>query len=435
MFGHSFALTASGNVREAKANAVPFILILTLFIAAASLSATHKDVTRGFDELAHVSYIAQIQYDHTVAPDLSDLRLLDPKTFRFTTEANYLNHPPFYYVALAELGPEVENHPEVLIFYRLINVALGALGLAMMMALGLLARFERLALYAYWILLASIPVLAPLAGAVNNDNAAIAGGGLAMLAGWKLIASPRLHWLALMLTGVVLASFAKLTGLLLVGSFALAVFAYLVWRERAKLWWSIPIAFALVLAAAPYLYFIAIYGSPAPATQAQTAMLISGSHLAGWSSTRLSFPDYFIRFTAQLIEQWMPSLVSRNNFQYAMLVIPVIFVFTGFLGLVQALRHQMKSREAPIDVMIIAGAFALIITLICHLAFSYDHHLATGWLLDAQPRYYLPLAAIIPLGCLSLLSADIPQRIRNYLLALFLAGPLVFRLLGGPLGL
>lgn len=108
--------------------------------------------------------------------------MLDPSSFRFTSEANYLNHPSPYYVLLAYLGPNLEGHPGALIVYRLFNVAFAAIGLAALMAIGLVARLSRFTLYAYVVPLVCIPVLVPLAGSINNDNAAFAGGGIATLA-------------------------------------------------------------------------------------------------------------------------------------------------------------------------------------------------------------------------------------------------------------
>jgi len=53
-------------------------------------------VTQGFDELGHASYAAAIQHSGALRPALEDLRLLDPASFRFTAQANYLYHPSFY---------------------------------------------------------------------------------------------------------------------------------------------------------------------------------------------------------------------------------------------------------------------------------------------------------------------------------------------------
>ena len=72
--------------------------------------------------------------------------------------------------------------------------------------------------------------------------------------------------------------------------------------------------------------------------------------------------------------------------------------------------------------------------LAVHVYYSYGRYAATGWLMDAYPRCCLPLIAIVPLACLSLLAAIETPRWRNGLLAFLIAGPIVFRLLGAPPG-
>ena len=156
-------------------------IVLLLFIVAATVSAIRKDVTQGFDEVAHASYIAYLQDSGGTWPAFEDMRMLDPLSFHFTREGNYLNHPSPYYLLLARLGPDLEGHPDAILVHRLFNVALGAIGLAALLAVGLVAKLPRLAFYAYIVPLAAVPVLAPLAGAVNNDNAAFAGGSIATL--------------------------------------------------------------------------------------------------------------------------------------------------------------------------------------------------------------------------------------------------------------
>ena len=67
-----------------------------------------------------------------------------------------------------------------------------------------------------------------------------------------------------------------------------------------------------------------------------------------------------------------------------------------------SLRRLWWRRETALDVVVIAGALALALTFALHVRHSYADHLATGWLMEAYPRYYLPLAAIVPLAGLSL---------------------------------
>jgi len=125
------------SIASADTNWRVCAFVLLLFIVAATLSAMRKDVTRGFDEVAHASFIAHLQHSGETWPAFADTRMLDPRTFRFTGEANYLNHPSPYYLLLARLGPDLEGHPEAILAHRLFNVAFAAIGFAALMAIAL----------------------------------------------------------------------------------------------------------------------------------------------------------------------------------------------------------------------------------------------------------------------------------------------------------
>jgi hypothetical protein len=419
----------------AAANFVATVVIFALFVFAAIVSAERKDVTAGFDEVAHVSYVAHIQRSGDLWPALQRMHLLDPRTFAFTERANYLNHPSPFYALLATLGPTLEGHPAALLAHRMIDVVIAALGLAALLALGLAARWPRHELYAFAVPLASIPVLAPLAGAINNDDLAFTGGAVALLGLWQVIATGRGSWFALALIGVVVASWAKLTGLLLAGAFLCAIAVYLLWRQRLSYRWLVAAALVLILAAAPYLAFTWQYGSPTPETPAQLALLQNGAREAGWADLpRRSFPAYLGYFLVAFVADWMPTLVPRNPLQYAMLAIPVGALACAGAGIVLSLRRLWRRNEAALDVVVIGGTAAIAATFAIHVVYSYGRYLATGWLMDAYPRYYLPLAAIVPLAGLSLVAAIKNPRWRGALLGFLIAGPILFRLFGAPLG-
>ena len=76
------------------------------------VSAVRKDITQGFDELAHASYVANLQATGETWPALERMRMLDPQNFEFTGAANYLNHPPVFYALVAALGPTLQGHPQ-----------------------------------------------------------------------------------------------------------------------------------------------------------------------------------------------------------------------------------------------------------------------------------------------------------------------------------
>jgi len=438
----------SGALTEpASANALVAAVILGLFVLAAILSAARKDITQGFDEVAHTSYVAHIQHTGDAWPALKDMRLIDPQTFQFTGQANYLNHPPMFYALLAALGPTIQGRPQALFALRLIDIAIAAIGFAALLGLGIAARFSRHEFYAYAIPLACIPVLAPIAGAVNNDNLAFLGGAVAMLGAWQLAANavPAVPpergrvdsriWLAVALIGVIAAASAKLTGLLLTGTMVGVVIAYLVWRRRLPWSYTIVAVFAFALAAAPYAIYTLQYGSPTPQTPAQLALIAEGARAAGWTELpRKSFSGYLVYFVGAFIADWMPTLGARSAFNDAMLAIPVAALALAFAGFALSLRRLWRRHESALDVVVIAGTLAIAATFAIHVSYSYGRYAATGWLMDAYPRYYLPLAAIVPLAGLSLRAAIEAPRWRTGLLAFLIAGPVIFRIFGAPLG-
>lgn len=408
-------------------------VMLGLFVLACLNSATRQNVTIGFDEQAHISYVAHIQTTSDAWPDLRSLRLVDPQSFRFTGEANYLNHPPIFYDLLAAIGPVLEAHPQAVWAYRVIDIALVAAGFAVLLALALSAQFSRLEFYAYSIPLAFIPVLVQLAATVNNDDLAFLGGALAMLGVWQLVASGRSPWLVAALAGVIIAGWAKLTGLLLTAGLMGATLAYLLWRGRLRWSWTIAAAVALAAAAAPYIVYIAHYGSPAPETSAQLALLNDGTRAAGWADLpRKSFPSYAAFFAVAFIADWMPVIGVRSILNEAMLAFPIAALACAAAGVAISLQRLWCRHETTRDVVVVAGAVALAATFAIHITFSYGRHVATGSLLDVFPRYYFPLAAIVPLAALSLASAIDAPRWRAGLLAFLIAGPVLLRIFGVP---
>jgi hypothetical protein len=124
----------------------------------------------------------------------------------------------------------------------------------------------------------------------------------------------------------------------------------------------------------------------------------------------------------------------RGALNYATLAIPVAALACALAGIALSLRRLWRGRESTLDIVVLAGAVALAATFALHVGYSYGRHVATGWLMDAYPRYYLPLAAILPLAALSLLAAIEAPRWRAGLLAFLIAGPVIFRIFGAPLG-
>jgi hypothetical protein len=172
-----------------------------------------------------------------------------------------------------------------------------------------------------------------------------------------------------------------------------------------------------------------------PNTPAQVALLQDGARTAGWADLpRKSFPAYVVHFIGMFIGDWMPTLADRNAFHYAMLLLPVAALACAFAGFLVSLRRLWRGEESALDAVVAGGTMTIAATLGTHILYSYQRHVATGFLMEAYPRYYLPLAAILPLAALSLAIAVERPALRNALLLFLTASPVAFRLLGAPLG-
>jgi hypothetical protein len=144
--------------------------------------------------------------------------------------------------------------------------------------------------------------------------------------------------------------------------------------------------------------------------------------------------SFAAHFVSEFVLEWMPILKPRNTLSYAALAIPITAALCALAGLLLAVRRIAHGKAGPLDIMVASGALAFAGTFVIHGIFSYRLHTEFGWLTTAYPRYYLPLAAIVPLAGLSLLGAIRPPSARAILLVFLIAGPVVFRLLGEPLG-
>jgi hypothetical protein len=411
------------------------IIVLAMFILAATLATVRKDVTFVFDEIPHLSYIAYLQHTREVWPTFSDMRLIDPSNFNFTGERNYLDHPSIYYWLMAWLGPTLEGHPDTVLFYRLANIALAAIGLAAWMAIGIVLRLPPLKLYAYILPLACIPVLATLAGTVTNDNMAFAGSGIAALAVFQLMIARKPVWLMTALLGVIIASWAKFPPMLQTGGLVGGVLVWMLWHRRLDWRWIGPIAIAALIAGAPYIVFFAQYGSPAPRTPGQIEMFTHIAQAEGWADApRLSPVSFAMNFVWEFIVDWMPTEKTRSAFAYTALAIPVATALCALAGLGLAAQRVPRAKAEPLDILVVSGCIAFAVTFMLHMIFSYRLHIDFGWMTSAYPRYYLPLLAVVALANLVLLDALETPRARTLLLILLIAGPMIFRVAGASYG-
>lgn len=111
-------------------------------------------------------------------------------------------------------------------------------------------------------------------------------------------------------------------------------------------------------------------------------------------------------------------------------MLPVGAVALALAGFARSLL--IRGEAATLDIIIVCGMLAIVATMLIHAGFSYRRHLDTGWMMDAYPRYYLPLIAIVPVAGFSFANAIARDRLRTGLLFFLLVSPFVFGFLGRP---
>jgi hypothetical protein len=335
------------------------------------------------DEQGHISYAMHLAQAANYFPSLTEMQLYDFTRMQWSSEPNFINHPPLAYHLLDlftdfdPLGPEV----------RSVSIAFFALGFAaMLLGLHLTGMFSNLGLSAVTMFCVLLK-LQRFGETFSNDSVAFFGGSLAFLGTvmlWRSAVSTRAAQAALAAGGLgtALCIAAKLNAAVLAGSFVLVSLLFFALRERsafARV--SKPLLLLIFLtclaAAYPYLVFMQDFGSPAPNTPGQVKMLS-----AGLDAARLGFGAYLFQSLKGALENAGPDAIVTYG---------IFAVVTGAAALAASLRQNPQTGGFPVQPVARAAVIATGLTLALHLGFSYQRHLRYGWQPELYPRYYFPL--------------------------------------------
>lgn len=358
------------------------------------------------DEPVHVSYVAWLETSGALLPRYEEMRLLEADG-RFGSLPSYLAHPPAYYHLLRGLaratggilsGPLDAATRRL----RLLSAPLFAAAAALFLGLGFrrAAPLPEHALYAASI--ATVPPLAFVGSAVNNDVLAFLAGGLALLGCARLLegrAGARTG--TLVGVGLALALLSKATAGLLV---LLAVAAALALARRAVRWERDP-RFLLALAPwllLPALHYVPIllrYGTPVPSLDVVDPEAFARSaFVEAPGAPRLGVVPWGVKLVGLFGSTWLSHIahVWLPVGPLPTLAGPALAALLVALGLFRR-RGPGDVAESSCDALVRAGAVALAATLLVNLAWAWDGYTAMGRFGGIHARYYLPL-----LPCLAL---------------------------------
>jgi hypothetical protein len=362
------------------------------------------------DEQAHYSYVQHLIQQHRWWPDFMHFPLVDTVTRVPNAVPNYLNHPPTFYWLMKVVQITFPTLPPRIVpccFYLL------AIGLYFWHGYKLVPTKTATLLYT------ALPFLLCVyfwVGFYNNDSAAILGGMLATFASldWLRNHRPRRACL-LMLFGVSLAS-VKLTALLLVGLYVMAILLLTrsSWHEIPARGW-IGAGGLMLLLSAPYLYFALYEGGFAPETLGHHyALTIKSAKEFGWPSLpRMDFLPWlwtflkgFASLGIVLHEGSLPSFVVLK-----ITILPLLMIICSCIFIPLLSPHALHSEAYRSFLKITqATAIATFLTLAIHVGFSWPRYQHYGWMIDNFIRYYFPLLAAYGTVCASAVMALFPSR-------------------------
>ena len=397
----------SNRPRRSAAVAAVYLLALVWILGKAALFRERVPPGVPPDEPVHVSYVAWLEETGACLPRYEEMHLLEADG-RFGAQPSYLAHPPAYYHLLRGLARVTGGVPAGTLEratrrLRALSAPLFAAAAALFLWLGFrrAAPIPAHALYAATI--ATVPPLAFVGSAVNNDVLAFLAGGLALLGLARLLEGRAGATTgALVGSGLALALLSKATAGLLA---LLAVAAALAFARRAVRWerdapFLLALAPWLLLPALHYVPILLRYGTPVPSLDVVDPEAFARSAFVDApGASRLAVVPWAMKLLKVFGSTWL-SLIAHVWLPVGSLPTlagPALAALLAALGLLRG-RRADGSDDAPLDDLIRAGAVALAATLLVNLAWARDGYVATGRLGGLHARYYLPLLPVLALA-------------------------------------
>lgn len=314
-----------------------------------------------FDELGHVSVVrAQFEHPDLFADTRNYMLVRAEDITRWSGNANYINHPAFYYLGIAPLL----GFDHQVLALRFANVAMSMLAFAILLTTGVRFFGAVADRVMFAIIVASFPKTALTGGMVNNDNlamvaAALVFSGLTNSVGGGLMVA----------CGLALAGWTKLTALIALATVVgvKALLDYKCGLFRRDNWLALG---GLVIGSLPYLVSFARTGKLFHVNAAVFGT--PPQFKPDWH-----FFDYMREFFLQFIAKWPAAEASLPLAIGTVLILaPLIFAAIGTV-------KDPRARNIGIAYFV-----ATFVTLALHFIFGWQSFKSIGDLSISQTRYY-----------------------------------------------
>lgn len=418
--------------------------VAIIYVTAAALSLfmmifTWKNLFLGtYDEMAHLSYLADVTENPSIIPDYENQVLLAndyenvPEEGVFTTAltqntgmfvgkktdtVSFLGHPPLYYqvlkctnsVKIDKSGAETKVYAN-LNRLRVANIVLVMSGLLIYMYIGF-TRIDKKypvvhLLYAFTIAL--FPMLYGCAPTINNDNIAIIITGIFTLGIIRFIEDKRnCLTYSLIAIGIVTASMTKVTVCAMLVICALIFVVASVIREKD---WkkvfnkSFMITAPIYLVAAVfYGFFFMKYGK----IQVSLRDLVSDEVFTQYALVyvepserlHLSFREFIEYFLNNFLKQWSSGITFRISkeegfFRFSRIAFNLLW-FSPIVAF--SMNKGLSENEKRMSSFYKAFSVSLIITVILQVMRGFNDFYFISGHAGVQSRYYICVMPVMAL--------------------------------------
>jgi len=369
------------------------VILYALFFSLALFKTVYyKDEVRfGYppDELAHLSYIAHVHNKHDFIPDYKHMTMINNRH-----RGNYLSHPSFYYELMNLVYDEHTSAKGNVDNFRTLSLLIFMLSFLLILSIGFRAKLSILGDFVFLSFLSSVPMYAYIGASISNDTLAILGTTLFAL-GLKRLVEKEYTTMTyvLILLGVLVAYFSKLTAALLIFFALLFFFAHMLFTRQ----WIVLNKMQVVLIGVilvPIVYYqlniMMEYHSLVPTFNVTHPQQYLDSPFYVQEAYRQHLsPAAWLERMIHYIEGGWFGIHSHHSFTkeswigYAGLLILHVFALI-------ALLIPCKAEQRGYCLLGKFTLMALFAVLVVQYLFSYKAHLNSGYMGGLQPRYLLP---------------------------------------------
>lgn len=392
-----------------KKKLILIIYLIALILFNIKIDMYQKNTREFADETSHIAYIAYLKENKVLIPKFKEMQefetdlmsqtgdeLIKENQFKENT-VNHLGHPPLYY-HIMNLFNVVQVEGEVVTYnlslLRNISQAISNVAIILAFYIGYKKLKTVLGNFIYSMVLISVPLLAYVAGAVQNDVLSFLGVNIYIIGMMNLCEHKRGYLTYFLIAiGCFITFFSKLTAsTVVVISYILIVLILAIKEKNLKFIFCKKWAVTLPIYAVVAIYYILLlknYGTIAPELYNLAPEYLKTTLFYNADVYKPAYPldVYAKRYWTKLAEYWAGINVGKT-FPHHKLneTIPSLLIFS--FPILNVIYMGIKKKKMDItSISISIGVYVALIIQFCKVWYEFQH--VSGFLGGYYTRYYV----------------------------------------------